>query len=382
MKLNDMKTKLTKRDYYLIAVHIMAWVLFYAFNIGMISNAGFPIYYDYQFFNILIYMFIFYLNYYLVRRFLLDKQFLIYTGFAIVLLGLGILGKIGIDSQFEERFRQDMPRMEKKEFKSPQPGERPPRPGQGPDRRFDRPPENMRNFFDMKKMIGISYSLLFFFFLSLTMQLVKKWLEEEKIKSQLETEKVETELAYLKQQINPHFLFNSLNSIYSLSITKSEQTTPSILKLSSILRYLLYDSGEKAASLEEELNVVRDYIELQKLRLTEKVQVNLEIEGEPEDYLFEPFIILPIIENAFKYGVDNLNNSYIKIKLKIQEEYLILFVENQVVHRPAIKRKGSGIGLKNIKRRLEILYPDDHNFSSNESNEVFSVDMKIKLKRK
>lgn len=358
-----------KKTVYIILGHVTSWLLVFLFNYGVIKNFNLPVDYQQQVLSLLFFMLVFYINYFVLMPFLLKKKIGIYLGLSILLLGVSIMLKSKITTGYTEGNRKEILQLKR-------------------DIEFDqshfkyRPKTsiNSNDFINWRRITVNSYSLFFFFFLSFLLRFTTKWLEGEKQKVQLEKDRVETELAFLKQQINPHFLFNSLNSIYSLSISKSDKTTPSILKLSSILRYLLYESESSSASLQNELSVIQDYIELQKLRLTEKVEVVVSVKGNADHFLFESFIILPIIENAFKYGVDNLNNSFISIDIKVENEKLELKVENKVVQRPAMLRKDSGIGLKNVKRRLEILYPDNHYFHSEESNEVFSVNMQIKLK--
>jgi LytS/YehU family sensor histidine kinase len=216
--------------------------------------------------------------------------------------------------------------------------------------------------------------------LAFSFRLIEKWQDDEKQKVKLEKEKVSTELSFLKQQINPHFLFNSLNSIYSLSISKSETTPDSILKLSSILRYVLYESEKELVFLHDELQTIKDYIELQKLRLTEMVTVNYKVEGISENKKIEPLLLIPIIENAFKYGVDNIKKSFIDINIKIREGKIELEVSNKIVAIADKNKTDSGIGIKNIKRRLDLLHGNNYEFDIKEENNVFSVRLKLNLK--
>ncbi len=249
------------------------------------------------------------------------------------------------------------------------------------------PPEDRQRPEPFRKRLpwGINfislYSLLLIYTVSISVKLVQRWQEDERRKSEIEKEKIATELNFLKQQINPHFLFNSLNSIYSLSISKSEKVTNSILKLSSLLRYMLYDSDNKPVSLKDELSTITDYIELQKLRLTEKVSLKYKIIGDPEQFRIEPFILIPLIENAFKYGVDSVNESFINIMVTIYHNKLDLVIKNKIVLKTIENKKSeSGIGLKNIQRRLDLLYSGDYNFVAEAKDDVFLVHLEIKHK--
>lgn len=354
-----------KRKIHLALGHIGFWLLIFLLNWGTLKSSDINIDYSFMGFNLCFNLLIFYVTYFVLMPILFRKKIWLFLGLSLLLL----LGSIFIKGTFSKDVFEERRRELNQENIDRH------RPDTFFNEKQKRPPTDFRRHFLFAGM-----ALIFFYFFSFSLRFMEKWLEDEKQKSQLEQDKVKTELAFLKQQINPHFLFNSLNSIYSLSISKSEETTPSILKLSSILRYMLYETEPSRSSLKKELSVVQDYIELQKLRLTDKVEVMVNVQDEFDDFMFEPFIILPIIENAFKYGVDNLNNSFISIDIKVEQQKLELTVVNKVVQRPAMLRKNSGIGLNNIKRRLEILYPNHHQFSSDENNEVFSVNMQIKLK--
>jgi len=224
------------------------------------------------------------------------------------------------------------------------------------------------------------YSVLLIYIGSITLRFISKWQDDEKRKSEIEKENIATELSFLKQQINPHFLFNSLNSIYSLTITKSDKAVDSILKLSSILRYMLYESGTSQVRLHDELQIINDYIELQKLRITEKVNLIYKVEGNSASFKIEPFILVPLIENAFKYGVDNYNNSTIEIHVSMRDNKLHLIVRNTVVKRLDPFKSESGIGIKNIRRRLDLLYPNEYSFDIDETDNIFTVKLEIDLK--
>ncbi len=224
----------------------------------------------------------------------------------------------------------------------------------------------------------IFYPLLLIFMASTVLRLVQRWKKEEDDRAESERQRIASELEYLKQQINPHFLFNALNSIYSLSISNSPDSPDAILKLSSILRYMLYETNKSKVPLSEELNVIENYIGLQKLRLTAKTKVEYSLEGNAEGYYVEPLLLIPLIENAFKYGVDSSEESFIAIAISISSKNLIFEAKNKI----AVKQKvgeNSGIGIKNIKRRLELLFPDNHKFSAWAENNYFYVYMNLPL---
>jgi sensor histidine kinase YesM len=222
--------------------------------------------------------------------------------------------------------------------------------------------------------------LLLILMASITLSFIQKWRKDEDNKSEREKERVTAELRYLKQQINPHFLFNSLNSIYSMTISQPSPASDAILKLSSILRYMLYASENEKVSLHNELEVVNNYLELQKLRLTEKVTVKFSLIGTDDNYKIEPHILIPLLENAFKYGADNISESFIDIRIEISDCQINATISNLIVLK-SISLQDSGIGIRNIVRRLELLYPNKFEFVTSENNNVFTVKLTINLDR-
>jgi len=223
------------------------------------------------------------------------------------------------------------------------------------------------------------YGLLLVFTASTSLRLIKKWQDDEKRKAEIEKVKISTELIFLKQQINPHFLFNALNNIYSLTLSTSTPASGAILKLSSILRYMLYETEHAEVLLKDELNIIEDFIELQKIRLTDKVKVDFQIIGKPSTHKIAPLLLIPIIENAFKHGVDNVNDSFINIAVIIKSDKLQLIVRNKIVNFRPENGSPTGIGIKNIKRRLDLIYPERYSFETIEQDSVFCVDLKLKL---
>ncbi len=200
-----------------------------------------------------------------------------------------------------------------------------------------------------------------------------------KNEKRLQQEKFTAELLHLKAQINPHFLFNSLNNIFSLSRMQSEKTPDMVLKLSNILRYTLYESEKKMATLEDELKIINDYIDLQLMRYGEKVKVVKEIKLEESGAQITPLLILPLIENSFKHGINVLQeNSIIYFNLSLQKDTLKVQTKNIISKKSVTAEKKEGIGLVNIKRQLELLYRD-YILNYFEKENYFIVDLEIKL---
>ncbi len=195
----------------------------------------------------------------------------------------------------------------------------------------------------------------------------------------LQQEKFTAELLHLKAQINPHFLFNSLNSIFSLSRSQSEQTPDMILKLSNILRYMLYESEKRTTTLQDELKIINDYIELQLMRYGKKVKVNKEIQCDLATAQIAPLLLLPLIENAFKHGISSEDEiSVIDFKLTVKNNILEVNTKNMVATNSVNSGRKEGIGLANIKRQLELLYKE-YSLNYFEKENYFIVDLNIKL---
>ena len=197
----------------------------------------------------------------------------------------------------------------------------------------------------------------------------------------LEKEKIKNELNFLKAQINPHSLFNSLNTIYGHIDKKNHVAKNTLLQFSELLRYQLYDCSSEKVSLEKELVYIKNYISFQQLRKDERLIVNIEIENIEKDLTIAPLLLVVLIENAFKY-VSNFADKENKITIKIFTKNNILynsFINTTEPVLPTLAENSGGIGITNLKRRLEILYPDKYEFKSNSGNDFYEVNLTIEL---
>lgn len=208
-------------------------------------------------------------------------------------------------------------------------------------------------------------------------EVVRRWLQTEQNRKETEHERINTELSFLKSQVNPHFFFNTLNNIYSLAIVKSDKTAHAVLKLSAIMRYILTETERNLVPLENEVAFIHNYIELQQVRLTDKVHVNFNIEGNTAPLLVAPLIFIPFVENAFKYGVSTKEQSSIEINLKVVEHSIYFYSKNYIVHSENNMMENTGIGINNVKRRLELLYPEKHQLSHIIENGYYIVNLEI-----
>jgi LytS/YehU family sensor histidine kinase len=217
-------------------------------------------------------------------------------------------------------------------------------------------------------------SLVLFFIitaLALSVKTVEKWHTTEQKVVKAESEKVSAELSFLKAQINPHFLFNTLNNIYTLSLMNNKNTSESIMKLSNIMRYVTDDVMQDFVQLQNELACIEDYIDLQKLRLGNKTKVDFSITGKVDHQQIAPLIMMSFIENTFKYGISKKELSTIKVEIKIEQNTVQFYCENKIFNRKITER--SGIGIANTKQRLRHLYADKHLLNIEEADGLFKV---------
>lgn len=221
--------------------------------------------------------------------------------------------------------------------------------------------------------------IVLLFAVSASVRLVTEWYKNEKLNALIETQKINTELSFLKTQLNPHFLFNTLNSIYSLANKKSDHTTDAIITLSELMRYMLYETDKKCVPLKNEIEYIKNYISLQILRLKDSSGVRFNVHGNLEHYI-EPLLLISFIENAFKYGTDYTGKTNINIQIIVEEMKLILKISNYISLNEKNK-PNSGIGLENIKSRLNLLYPNSHVLKIEESDELYSVELLLNLKK-
>lgn len=204
------------------------------------------------------------------------------------------------------------------------------------------------------------------------------WFESQKLKNELINQRQASELALLRSQVNPHFLFNTLNNIYSLVYKKSEEAPAAVMKLSKIMRYMLYDSNSDKVQLEKEVDYLKSFIELQELRSNQEGYVEFRIDGDIEHQTIAPMLLIPFVENAFKHGAKN-HTPGIVIQLIATSDFLSFRVENfKKKNQAAQADEIGGIGLQNIRRRLELLYPGKHNLSIDDGEDMFKADLYIK----
>ncbi len=233
--------------------------------------------------------------------------------------------------------------------------------------------ENQLYTFLSLAFVGVSASIY---------RIILEWFFQQNLKNEQEKQRLQSELEFLKSQINPHFLFNTLNSLYALTLKKSDQSPSIVLKLSEMLRYMLYECNVNLVLLYNELNYIENYISLERIRYGKKPDIKFKIKGDIENLFIAPLLLMPFIENAFKHGINNQYDAgYVHISIQVNEGSLKLEVINSNSGKinSDVESKAGGIGLLNVKRRLDILYPDDYFLKVDDQKDYYRVELKLKL---
>lgn len=341
-----------------IFIHLAGWILLYLLpplvlqtEVRLPSNFG-----DYMYWTIVIVFF--YVNYlWLIPRYLSRRKFFPYFLFIFLMLVFAYSAN--------EMYIRHVHRVE-----AAMRGETVNSTSEQPKRKFPR----YRGY----NAVLFSFALLA---LGTSIKVYQDWYENEKQKKEMENQKLGAELSLLKSQINPHFFFNTLNSIYSLAIIKSSRTSEAVLKLSEIMRYIIYDTERKLVPLSKEVEYIANFIELQRLRLPDEIKVRFKTDLGEGESVIEPLLLLPFVENAFKHGVDVEKGGTIDISVIRKRNELRLHVENPLVEDNINPIEGqSGFGMKNTLKRLKLLYQDNFTFSAGPVKTSYVVELVLKLK--
>src|SRR6187551_3820440 len=235
--------------------------------------------------------------------------------------------------------------------------------------------------FNLSGHILFNFFFFLFFFAGITAyKLTMDRARADRIAREKQTENLKTELSLLRSQASPHFMFNVLNNMVALARKKSDLLEPSLLKLSSLMRYMLYETDEQRVPLEREIEYLQSYIDLQQQRFGKNVKVNVSIRGVNCSHEIEPMLLIPFVENAFKHGTGIIEDAQINIRLKAEKNLLHFIVQNKYDPKSIeLKDKTSGIGLANVQRRLNLLYGNNHTLLINKENGWFTVSLQINL---
>lgn len=299
---------------------------------------------------LIILMSVFYLNFYLlVPRLLIRKRILVYIALVVALIAVVTLLNSGINSAFD---------LNAFIFKKPPPHH-----------------EDQHGHFD-SFVFGMNLLMIAN---GITVSFILKWQQEVTLRQQLEQEKTTTELTLLKAQINPHFFFNTLNTIYSYTLSDGDVARTAITNLSKMMRYVLYDAAGRQTPLTKEIAFIREYVELMKLRISKKTTVLLQVQEQVSEVMVAPMLFLPFVENAFKHGVSSIAEGQITVWIIQDEKSVDLIVRNTIYqNRRASEDESNGIGILNTTRRLELLYPGKYTLLTGTINAT-EYEAKLKL---
>lgn len=236
---------------------------------------------------------------------------------------------------------------------------------------------------DLSKALQRTSAVYVVVLAAMAVKLIKRNYQNERLAQELHQQKLDAELKLLKGQIHPHFLFNTLNSLYALALQNSAQTSEVVLKLSNLLDYMLYDCNVDQIALRKEIQQMQNLIDLEQLRYGKRLEVNFTSSGDIANRQIPPLLMLPFVENAFKHGVSqDSEDAFINIDLTIKAQQLVLRIENSKAPSPAIlpeSRMAKGIGLKNVKRRLELLFGTNYDLQIFDEEDTFMAVLKIPL---
>ena len=346
------------RNANIIVIHLVGWLLFFTLILGFTVSMGHerqPIHVST--FPYLVFFSIYIALFYVNAGFLFPKLYLKNHHLLYFIVIIVLLATVMIIQPFDDLM--SMHRLG-------------PRPPDGPAHFSRRPgPPPRRNIhIDLVSIIlfimaWISSSML---------HIIREWRSTQERAARAEAEKTQAELSFLKSQINPHFLFNTLNNIYSMAVTKNEHTAESVMKLSNIMRYVTDEVSQHFVPLENELNCVRDYIDLQRMRLDDKTEVLFSVTGDSGAVRIAPLLLMTYIENVFKYGISSHEQSQITIRIDITKDRIRFFCQNKIFTTER-KTERTGIGLLNTQQRLRQLYPGKHSLVISTDNNFYTVEL-------
>ena len=217
---------------------------------------------------------------------------------------------------------------------------------------------------------------------STVIKIISDWQRHQRDRKDLETQRMQSEIKFLKSQINPHFLFNTLNSLYALTLKKSDKAPEIVIKLSEMMRYMLYESNERRVPLQKEVNYIQNYLALEALRQSGHADIRFNVEGQITDQTIAPLIFIPFLENSFKHGLNHqISDGYVHVTMKVLDNKLLLRILNSKpaqLPQPSEKTSG-GIGLANVQRRLNLLYPNQYKLDIEDSDKEHIVELSLAL---
>ncbi|MDR1338629.1 MAG: sensor histidine kinase [Prevotellaceae bacterium] len=342
--------------------HLLGWALFVYITAPLINRTEHPLGNLFPWLLIMSYLFLavyFYFNgHVFVPHFLSKKRTALFLGFTLAAYALFCFV---IPAIFHHFFISELPFH----------------PGH-PDFQLQ-DGERMMPFFKRYGMYSRSSQFLIVFIVSTGLKAGSQWYSEKRRLQELENSMVQAELSFLKSQIHPHFLFNCLNSIYYLALSGDRKAPEVILSLSGFLRFVTVESNHNRIPLEKEVKMMEEYIHLQSLRASEKFELRFRLKGDFREWTIMPLTFVPFVENAFKYGISAHVNCFIHICVEIENGLLEFACDNSIVSGISSRNLSSGVGLENIRKRLELAYPGRHSLAIVVDSSAFHVKLQIRL---
>lgn len=358
------------KNFIKIFPHIIIWTIALLVPIYLISREGtfdYKPYYNYVI-RMGIFAILFYANYsYLIEKYLFNRKFALYVVTNIALIVVLII----LQTFVSECMRPD-PEVVQSIEQGMQ--KKPPHMGRFPEGKHGGPPLLMRFIFDY-------VSIIFVIGLAVAIKTTIRWYRDSINFEKSKSVQLEADLRNLRSQLNPHFLFNTLNNIYSLIAIDQNRAQDAVHRLSNLLRYVMYDNDEKFVPLDKELTFTQNYIDLMKLRLSANVKLNVLIDGKSSHDMIASLMFITLIENAFKHGINNGEESFIDVSILVDPgKGVLCTVENSLVEREEnmnMEEHNSGIGLTNLSKRLDLLYPNRHEFIAEKRTNSFFTLLRI-----
>lgn len=337
-----------------LIIHVIAWGLVFALPFLIFGNDPDFNIWDKMFYNAVVVctmLLVFYLNYFL----LIEKVLFNHKIGKFLLFNLILVFALGAAIHFWQTASiPPMPKPKNAQHQMP----------------------NLSTFFLLRDI----FTLVVVAALSLAIKMTGKWYATEAERQEEQKERTEAELTNLRQQLNPHFLFNTLNNIYALIAISPDKAQESVLELSKLLRYVLYENNGNYVSVEHEMNFIHNYVELMRIRLSSDVDMKVDINVTEMGKTVAPLLFITLIENAFKHGISPSHKSFIYINISQDtSNQLNCTIRNSYFPKDDSDQSGSGIGLENLRRRLEILYPHSHIFRAEKEGDIFISELTIPL---
>ncbi len=332
-----------------VITHITFWIIVIAIRLPMLIKVEDQSYYmSILLLSFMLHSIIFYLFYFVFAKILLTKQIWLFAVFYVVFLGLysyPITLLFNYCVSILPHFGIKMPNSDANDF--------------------------------FKDYLSVVTSQSIYALTGTLFRYTISWFSNIRHQEELEKQNIHNELALLRSQINPHFLFNTLNNLHSFAQNDQDKTAFGIIKLAEIMRYMLYDTNSDFVLLEKEIKYIENYIELQRLRLKDPKYIEFKVEGDITCKKIAPLLLITFIENAFKHGRKNTQNPGISINLTIENKILNFKVVNYIKQNDSDENENAGLGLKNIKRRLELIYPKNYKLDIKENDENYIVQLQI-----